>query len=513
MLCANSAAHAQVCEGIPGLILNGGFEAPDITTTPPTPVQTFGTNPFARLYNQADVPSWQTTASRGRIEIWESGFNNVPSYEGNQHAEVNGDQVGALYQDITTTPGSTIFWRFAHRGRAGVDRVRVELGAPGGTLSNEGTFATGNTAWVVYEGVYVVPAGQSTTRFQFRAISTASSATVGNFVDGIVVAPFCDYGDAPSVYPVERVNNGAAHRISSFGFLGSAVDAELDGQPSADAQGDDTDTGPDSGDDEDGVSFGLSDSSQLGRDQANNLVLSASASGFVNVWVDYNQDGVWSAGERIFADQPVSAGAQTLSFTVPSSAALGSTFARVRYSLDDPAGAMGPGGDWDNGEVEDVRLTILDQAILLIEKSSVSFVDTGVGDGTDFRISGNDVLYTIDVTNVGPGNADLDSVLVVDSLPDELVMFNGDANGTGAGSARVLFLDNGSGLTFNPVSDVAFSNATSQPTEFSQCTFPGSPGYDPDIRFVCFNPKGVMNTGPSQPSFQLQFRAQIADQP
>ncbi|MEP0189826.1 MAG: GEVED domain-containing protein [Erythrobacter sp.] len=501
-----AAVQAQVCEGIPGLTINGGFEEPDITSTPPTPVQTFGSNPFARLYNEQDVPGWSTTASTNNIELWESGFNSVPSYEGNQHAEVNSNAVGALFQDIITEPGSTIIWRFAHRGRSGTDRIRVEMGAPGGVLDNQGDFDTDNTAWVVYSGAYVVPAGQTTTRFQFRAIQTASgSQTVGNFIDGVVIAPFCDYGDAPSSYPVLRSNNGASHRLIGSVFLGNSVDVEFDGQPSNDATGDDNN----GTDDEDGIAFGLTGNNELVRRGTNNLEVTASQAGYVNVWVDFNQDGNWSATERVLADTAVSAGSQTLSFVVPNSSSLGASFARVRYSTDNPAGALGPGGDWGNGEVEDVRIVVVQQAILAIEKTSDVFQDTGVGDGTDKRVPGNDVLYSIDVSNIGEDSPDANSVFVVDALPSEVEFFNGDANGSAAGTARVLFDPRDSGLSLNPNGDVRFSSLAIEPQDFGDCNHNPASGYVDTVTYICFRPQGTMASGATNPSFQLQFRARI----
>ena len=506
-LSLSSVASAQICEGIPGLTVNGGFEQPVINTTPPTPFQTFRSNPFIRAYRQADVPGWSTTDSNRAIEIWETGSFGVPAYEGRQFAEINAYNFAALYQDVATTPGTTVIWRFAHRGRAGTDTVRVLMGPPGGALISQGTFSTGTSAWDVKSGSYVVPAGQTVTRFQFLAVSTANgNLSVGNFIDDVRLAPLCDFGDAPSIYPVLLADGGAAHRITSGAFLGSTVDPDFGGQPSADASGDDLE----GTDDEDGVAFTRSGSSGLARRGSATLSVTASVSGFINVWVDFNQDGNWDASERLFADQPVTAGAQDLTFTVPASASLGTTFARVRYSTDNPAGALGPTGDWSNGEVEDVLLLILDQAVLQVSKSSQSFADTGVGDGTDLRIPGNDVLYTINVTNIGGGPADADTVFVVDSLPGDLIFFNGDANGSAPGSARVLFTQGGTNLTFNATSDVAFSNAGTAPDDIGDCTYTPQSGYDPAITHICFNPKGAMANGNPAPSFELQFRAQIS---
>ena len=225
------SAAAQLCSGIPGLLQNGSFEAPDILQPSPPAARIFGTSPdISASYDDTNVPGWSTTAPDGEIEIWASGFNGVDSFEGAQHAEVNANQFGALFQDLVTTANSEIVWSFAHRGRSGVDTVEVLIGPQGGPLLSQGTFSTDNDDWDLKSGSYVVPAGQTITRFQFLAVSTANgSISVGNFVDAVRIAPECDYGDAPATYPVTRANNGAAHRISPGAFLGSAVDAETDG--------------------------------------------------------------------------------------------------------------------------------------------------------------------------------------------------------------------------------------------------------------------------------------------
>ena len=71
--------------------------------------------------------------------------------------------------------------------------------------------------------------------------------------------PQLDYGDAPdasiggtpSGYPVTIIDDGARH-MPTGPTLGSNRDAEINGQPSANADGDDTAGGPD---DEDGVTL------------------------------------------------------------------------------------------------------------------------------------------------------------------------------------------------------------------------------------------------------------------
>ena len=58
--------------------------------------------------------STSATSSRSGSD----GYQGVPAYEGNQFAEINGYVAGTLYQEMLTTPGQTMLWQFAHRGRS-----------------------------------------------------------------------------------------------------------------------------------------------------------------------------------------------------------------------------------------------------------------------------------------------------------------------------------------------------------------------------------------------------------
>ena len=169
-----------------GNFANGGFELPD-----------FPDANTLHFVDEESVPGWDTDATDNQIEIWDSGFQNVAAYEGDQFAEINANQVAALFQTFQPGAGSTLSVQFAHRGRQGVDTMRVvatDLGADGtfGTaddvvLFNE-QFSDGNTAWGVYTRPLTTAASGNLMRVEFRSISSAGgSASVGNFIDGIAV--------------------------------------------------------------------------------------------------------------------------------------------------------------------------------------------------------------------------------------------------------------------------------------------------------------------------------------
>lgn len=178
LLAFNSQAHAQTLTNPnfsdnvnPGLSLTT-FEGP--------------TGFFSYQFDQSNVPGWSTTAGDGRIEIWEFGHLNVPSQSGAHFAEINATSSGAeLYQDVTFAPGQTLVYSIWHRGRDGTDVADIRIGAPGSLVLQQ-TMTTGNTDWMNYTGLYVVPAGVTTVRFAFRSVSSASSnGAAGNFIDNL----------------------------------------------------------------------------------------------------------------------------------------------------------------------------------------------------------------------------------------------------------------------------------------------------------------------------------------
>ncbi len=163
-----------------------------------------------------------------------------------------------------------------------------------------------------------------------------------------------DWGDAPDpTYPTLRASNGANHQILNGFLLGSLIDTDFDGQPDANATGDDL---LDGNNDEDGVAF--TSSLIPGNNATLQVTLTTSVGpGMLDAWFDFNNDGDWlDANEQIFASQTLNSGSNNLAFNVPSSAVTGNVFARFRLSL---AGGLAPSGAAPEGEVEDYQTSII----------------------------------------------------------------------------------------------------------------------------------------------------------
>ena len=126
-----------------------------------------------------------TSENFGVLEVWGTGFGGVPSYEGGAFLELNSHGYDNVYQDLSTVPGSTYNWSVAHRGRFGVDGADLEFGPPGGPYTVVQSMSDGTDGWGVYSGSYTVPAGQTTTRARFVAVSDGGGCgSCANFLDG-----------------------------------------------------------------------------------------------------------------------------------------------------------------------------------------------------------------------------------------------------------------------------------------------------------------------------------------
>ncbi|MPQ97585.1 DUF11 domain-containing protein [Modestobacter sp. I12A-02628] len=186
---ARAAQDPVACTNAIGLV-NGGFEVPYL----PLGGQGF--------FDQSVVPGWLTTATDSFIEFWGSGFNQVPAAVGRQFAELNATQPSTLYQDLPTIPGTTMRWSLRHRGREGNDTMAVNIGPAGGTLTEQRQITDGRNAWGSHSGLYTVPAGQTTTRFAFAAVSThRGGLSVGNFLDDVT------FGTAACVVATQTVTS------------------------------------------------------------------------------------------------------------------------------------------------------------------------------------------------------------------------------------------------------------------------------------------------------------------
>ena len=209
------------------------------------------------------------------------------------------------------------------------------------------------------------------------------TATV--LINVLSTTPF-DFGDAPADYPVTIADDGARHAIGGP-RLGSQVTEEFDGQPSTSANADA----------DDGVVVIAEPIALPDSDTTASFVVTASAVGRLDAWIDFDDDGSWSPEERIATSLSLQTGENVVSYTVPAGAQPALVAARFRIST---AGGLTPTGAAVDGEVEDYLVDLLDgelqvdavvampPALVLQDRAVVSV------DGDDLVVSyGAEVLF------------------------------------------------------------------------------------------------------------------------
>ena len=129
MLCIIAVACAGIAYAVTDegtsdsrKLLNGSFEEG----------QTFTGN-YSQP-NQSAVPSWNTTAFQGKIELFRkntgtyiNGVTLEPK-DGTYAAELNADEESTLYQNVKTSPSSVYKWGLDHGGRNGKDIMALVIG-------------------------------------------------------------------------------------------------------------------------------------------------------------------------------------------------------------------------------------------------------------------------------------------------------------------------------------------------------------------------------------------------
>gem|GEM_PF-695905 len=322
----------------------------------------------------------------------------------------------------------------------------------GEQIATNVSIATGTTSGTQNLSI-TVPANAVTginlgARFRLTSISTpGSSGAAGNgevedYVVSIISPPL-DYGDWSGI-------GDAASTANSSLRLGALIDTEYVSTRNVSATGDDS-TGSD---DEDGVTL---PTLTAGAPSTIPVIVtnSTGSAAFLNVWIDYNNNGVLTdAGEQIATNVSIATGAsnatQILSITVPAGAVTGSNVGvRVRLTDVSSPGVTGTAG---TGEVEDYVTTIA--------VPTTDFGDwNGVADASSLASSNlrmgaladTEYVSTLNATATGDdttGSDDEDGVTVPSQTPgtagSATVVVTNNSGAAGYLNAWIDFNNNGS---------------------------------------------------------------------
>lgn len=239
-------------------------------------------------------------------------------------------------------------------------------------------FGGSRNRWGDYTGISLDPADEATF-WVFNQYAMTRGTILGSYPteDGRWATRWgsfrfntdgFDFGDLPSGYNlVDRVNDGARHCYAASGLrLGSLIDAESNGNPSAMADGDDT-TG---NADEDGITRARMPWSNGAAGGAITATVTG-GSGVLNAYVDWNGDNDFAdPDERIMTNTAVTAGANLIQFAVPAGTFPGGTGpnlifnARFRLTAAAPvSAAVFYAGSSSAGEVEDYQWNFTPTAV------------------------------------------------------------------------------------------------------------------------------------------------------
>ncbi len=269
---------------------------------------------------------------------------------------------------------------------------------PSATTLSDGTFAIESTT----PGNYNVRVDLSNTPLTLSApvnnafnVDVVVGQAISDLEFGMFDSRTQDFGDLLG-YPTLLSQNGARHVVMPNVYLGSRVDIDDDGMPTADARGDDNTNLSD----EDGVVI-------LGDIVANgtfDLEITAFGQGAsLNAWIDFNNDGDWDdLGEQIFVDVGLTLGQKnTLTVTAPADVNPTATELAARFRWG-PFG-LSYDGPANSGEVEDYYLPT-STPVNISGKVRNDIDGDGVFEATDTPVPNVVVYYDANLDGIRQAN-------------------------------------------------------------------------------------------------------------
>lgn len=160
------------------------------------------------------------------------------------------------------------------------------------------------------------------------------------------------------------------------------------------------------------------------------------------------------------------------------------------------------GGAWDITSEFSAVATATGTARLDVVTTSAPFVSNPAN---PLATPANDLSLSTTVTNPGTGSTAADSIFLAITINGATTFLNAP---TPAFGGVVRFQSSSGSLTFTPATDLRFSDAATRPTALAQCTYTPAADYDPQVRYVCLNPKGTLPSGASG-QFIVEMRVQV----
>jgi len=259
---------------------------------------------------------------------------------------------GSMSVRVTNTSGSSAYMNvWIDFNNNGVLTDAGEQVATNTLIANGTANATRTVNFTAPATAYIGNIG-----VRVRLTSTNSPGSVGSSGNGevedhlIEVQSPIDYGDFASFA-------SAGSTMVNTIFMGTLVDTEPSSTINAAATADDLD----GTDDEDGATVPATMTQGAPGTITVNVTNTSGGAARLSAWIDFNRNGVLTdAGEQIANNLAIAkntiSGNQTINFTIPVNAALGTAGVRVRFTDTNNPSSVGLAG---NGEVEDYATSII----------------------------------------------------------------------------------------------------------------------------------------------------------
>ncbi|WP_144282260.1 hypothetical protein [Chryseobacterium echinoideorum] len=148
------------------------------------------------------------------IEVWGTGFLNVPAAQGTNFVELNAYESSMIYQNIYLATDDVITYYFRHRARA-LTTERAAMVIENQNQTNIATIrntaaTSSTTSWSVNQGTYTFTGVSGVYRVGFRALVSGGNPGLGNLLDDIRVTlnPLIDLKFTSALSSCEGSSNG-----------------------------------------------------------------------------------------------------------------------------------------------------------------------------------------------------------------------------------------------------------------------------------------------------------------
>ncbi len=191
------------------------------------------------------------------------------------------------------------------------------------------------------------------------------------------------------------------------------------------------------------------------------------------------------------------------------------------YELSYALPANAPAGGWTmrvvasegtEGTVTDLGVgtftVVVPMPVLVVAKTSQVISDPFNSTVNPKRIPGSVQMYSVTVTNQGPGTVDSSTLAISDPVPANSALFVSTASGD-----PIAFVNGSpvSGLTFTYATHVSYSNQPGGGAPYNYTPVPDANGFDPNVTGIRVAPAGTMSaaSGAGNPSFTVRFRVRL----